>query len=84
MVVPVALSFVPSVVPIPADVVVSAIVFAELVGIVSEFVFTDRLTIPSRDALSKPNTRALLLVLAAHIVETLPFLMLLGDQLAEL
>ena len=49
-----------------------------------KFVFTDRLTIPLCDALSRPNSRALLLVSAAYIVETLPFLMLLGNQLVVL
>ena len=48
-------------------------------------VFTDLLTKPlPYTRLLRPNTRALLLVLAAHIAETLPFLMLLGDQLVVL
>ena len=48
-------------------------------------VFADRLTKPLLyDTLLKPNTRARLLVSTAHIVETFPFLMLLGDQLVVL
>ena len=65
--------------------VVAAMVVATVVftGIIP--VFTDLLTKPlPYTRLLRPNTRALLLVLAAHIVETLPFLMLLGDQLVVL